>query len=118
MNIKEEVEDEEDSASSLLPYCDTLEYLDEKFKLLAVMVQAEETRTKAQVKQAGGQQRGYNVNNDDKAVSQRELDGKIKYLNGRIARRLELTVAEGPDRIPKLEQVKPLHGPTHPDPNP
>ena len=78
-------EEESDTGGLLTiePYEDTLEYLDDKFQMLAVMVQAEENRTKAQVKQAGGQHtRGYSYSNEDKAVSLRELEGKRKYLTG------------------------------------
>lgn len=95
--------------SDLGPYSSSLEYLDDAFQVLALMLRIAKARHKENIKEACNDERGwYDVHRPTKVSSVRELCAKLKYVQNRLQERIRLTeqgLKDGSTELPRLEAL-------------
>ncbi|GLJ32583.1 hypothetical protein SUGI_0655660 [Cryptomeria japonica] len=103
--------DEEVKASTneLQPYTSSLEYLDDAFQALALMLRIAKARHKENLKEACNNERPwYDVYRPAKVSSIRELCAKLKYVQNRLHERIKITeqgLKDGSTELPRLEAL-------------
>ncbi|KAH9323474.1 hypothetical protein KI387_018113, partial [Taxus chinensis] len=97
------------STSELQPYNSSLEYLDDAFQALALMLRIAKARHKENLKEACNNERPwYDVYRPAKVSSIRELCAKLKYVQNRLQERIKLTeqgLKDGSTELPRLEAL-------------
>lgn len=95
--------------SDLAPYSSSLEYLDDAFQVLALMLRISKARHKENLKEACNDDRPwYDIHRRTKVSSVRELCAKLKYVQNRLQERIKLTeqgLKNGFTELPRLEAL-------------
>ncbi|KAJ7523017.1 hypothetical protein O6H91_18G034900 [Diphasiastrum complanatum] len=90
------------------PYVSSLEYLDDGFQILALMLRITKARHKEDMKEANDEAPWYEVYRSSKASSIRELQAKLRYAENRLQERMRLTeeaMTSGTVQLPRLEAL-------------
>ncbi|KAG6551896.1 hypothetical protein Mapa_006512 [Marchantia paleacea] len=93
----------------LSAYKSSLEYLDDAFQVLALMLRIAKARHKEDMKEAFNDERPwYDVYRTTKVSSIRELRAKLRFVQNRLQERMKLTeesLKEGSTEFPRLEAL-------------
>eukprot|EP00246_Nothoceros_aenigmaticus_P015199 TRINITY_DN6205_c0_g1_i3.p1 TRINITY_DN6205_c0_g1~~TRINITY_DN6205_c0_g1_i3.p1 ORF type:complete len:1045 (-),score=220.48 TRINITY_DN6205_c0_g1_i3:28-2925(-) len=91
------------------PYTSSLEYLDDAFQVLALMLRIAKARHKEDMKEAFNDERPwYDVYRSTKTSSIRELRAKLRFAQNRLQERMKLTeerLKDGSLQLPRLEAL-------------
>ncbi|CAK9251150.1 unnamed protein product, partial [Sphagnum jensenii] len=102
-------EDPKSFKGELLPYSSSLEYLDDAFQVLALMLRIAKARHKEEMKEAFNDERPwYDAYRTTKVSSIRELRAKLRFVQNRLQERMKLTedgVKDGVTQLPRLEAL-------------
>ncbi|CAM6102058.1 unnamed protein product [Calypogeia fissa] len=104
------VSSEEDlKRGELSAYTSSLEYLDDGFQVLALMLRIAKARHKEDMKEAFNDERPwYDVYRSTKVSSIRELRAKLRFVQNRLKERMKLTeeaCKDGSAQFPRLEAL-------------
>ncbi|XP_024517371.1 uncharacterized protein LOC112341471 isoform X1 [Selaginella moellendorffii] len=100
---------EKASKGDLQAYASSLEYLDDAFQMLALMLRVAKARHKEDMKEAFNDERSwYDSYRSTKAASIRELQAKLRFAKNRLQERMRLTeeaVKQDKGQLPRLEAL-------------
>ncbi|CAK9229367.1 unnamed protein product [Sphagnum troendelagicum] len=102
-------EDPKSFKGELRPYSSSLEYLDDAFQVLALMLRIAKARHKEEMKEAFNDERPwYDAYRTSKVSSIRELRAKLRFVQNRLQERMKLTedgLKDGVTQLPRLEAL-------------